>query len=427
MTTTRFATGAVLTGRAIRHGDAIFADDGTRVVAVAWPPGTRLPSSNTWFKASGRWVGERFIAAAAAATPDPRMSPADYPDLPEARFLTDPNARAAVIDRARMIRSLRDTLDRTGFLEVQTPFLHAEAEAGLVAQLQSEGANGRRLYLRTDPEEYLKRYLTAGFDAVYEIANNARGEPPDAVHLQEFTSVECYRRFWSFSEAIETTQALCRVGLQAVAGRPTAIFGGRAFDFAAPLPCRAVEELISRHAGLSLSAFPGPALADEIRRRGWWDGSGSALDDFRRTWIEWLLDHTVLPAVTEPLFVVGFPAELGLSAKETAAGSGIVLRGELYLPGGFELAHVYETIVEPEALRRRNRERREHRVAAGLPWVELDAGLQASAELGMPPMSGLAIGIDRLLMLARGDGAIGRGLLYPHEGFDGRGLNREGS
>jgi len=73
----------------------------------------------------------------------------------------------------------------------------------------------------------------------------------------------------------------------------------------------------------------------------------------------------------------------------------------LYLPGGFELAHFYENIVEPDALILRYRERLEHRLAAGMPSVDLNIALQTSALLGMPPMSGIAIGVDRLLMLAR--------------------------
>ncbi len=425
MTEAAPTTGIVLTGRVTRRQDGIFADDGARLVEVDLPPAAPLPPSNAWLKAEGSWAGARFVAEAISVTAEPRTTADERPELPEARFLRDPSSRAAVVDRARLIRCLRDNLDRMGFLEVHTPFLHAEPEACHVAQLMTTGANGRRLYLRTDPEEYLKRYLTAGFAAVYEVSNNARGETPDRLHLQEFTSVECYRRFWTFTEALDMAEQLCRDGLVAIAGKPTATLGGRTYDFSTPLPRRSVDELIADYAGLSPREYPGPALADEIRKRDWWQGSGSALDSFRRTWIEWLLDTMVLPALTEPVLLVSFPTELGLSARETEAGSGIALRGELCLPGGFELAHVYENIVEPDALTRRYRERREHRLAAGMPPVELDIGLQASAELGMPPMCGIAIGVDRLLMLGRGDDAIGRGLLYPREGFVGQNHGQE--
>jgi elongation factor P--beta-lysine ligase len=93
------------------------------------------------------------------------------------------------------------------------------------------------------------------------------------------------------------------------------------------------------------------------------------------------------------------------------------LRGELFLSGGFELAHIYENITDASSLRSRYEERLRHRIASGLPPVALDEGLLGSAALGMPPMAGIAIGLDRLLLLVLGEGRVGDGSLFPREGF----------
>jgi elongation factor P--beta-lysine ligase len=117
------------------------------------------------------------------------------------------------------------------------------------------------------------------------------------------------------------------------------------------------------------------------------------------------------------MWVTHFPADLALSSRLDPADHGRSLRAELYLPGGLELAHVYEVLVGPEELRHRYEARRSHRVAAGGTHVPTNEGLMMSAEIGMPPMSGGGIGVDRLLMAARGDARIGAGLLFAREGY----------
>jgi elongation factor P--beta-lysine ligase/biotin carboxylase len=338
--------------------------------------------------------------------------------LPERAFLDDSGRRDAIVARSRLVRFLRDFLDARGFLEVQTPFLHAAPEVGYVRQSETTSADGSTLYLRTDPEEYLKRYLTIGFDAVFELCANVRSERPDALHLQEFTSLECYRRSWALDEAIATCCDLVRESLRQHHGSATGRLNGADVHFEPPVDVLTFRELIVSHAGIDYADHPtADELAGAIRRRGWWNGTNGPLDGYRRTWLEWLLEQRVLPQLARPTFVVDFPVELGLSARPRPDDPAHCLRAELYLPGGVELAHLYENLTDAEALRRRCEARLKHRVAAGLPAVSLDEGLLGSAALGMPPMGGFAIGVDRLLLLILGDGVVGDGLLFPREGF----------
>ena len=375
----------------------------------------------------GSWVAlqprlepfDSLVVLQAAAIEPERWSRIDEP---EAEVLLEPGRLAVFRARAQLIARLRSFLTQRDFLEVATPVLHQQAEACQVHQLVTTGAGGARLYLRTDPEEYLKRYLTAGLPRVFEISTNCRGEAVNDTHLQEFTSIEGYARCWSFDRVLTLVEELLRDALVAVRGEATMQFGGRLHDLSRPLEVLEFDDLVAAAADLRPSGYPGEALAAEVRRRFGWNGTGTALDRYRRTWLEWLFEEHAIPSLERAAFVVGFPVELGLSGRRRPHDPATAYRGELYLPGGFELAHFYDNIVDPVELRERYEYRRAHRLASGLSEVDLDEGLQTSALLGMPPMSGYAIGVDRLLMGALGLERISDTLLFPREGF--RAANR---
>jgi len=379
------------------------------------------PSRFAWIGVQGHWEQDtlRVSRAELVFWQEPDMSVADAAAwLPEVRVLTEPCRLEAIAKRAKLLRFAREFMEAHGFLEVQTPMLRAAPEVAYLEQCTTVAANGQVLYLRTDPEEYLKRYLTVGLEAVYEISTNVRVEEVDRDHLQEFTTLECYRRFGTLSDSIETCSALIVAALNSVGTGTITSLHGQAVDLTPPLPVRSYADVLLT-CGLEIEQYPTTdSLAREIRERGWWEGTGGPLDQFRRTWLEWLLTNRIQPLIDRPTFVTEFPIELALSYKACSDRPSICQRGELYLPGGFELAHVYEIMTDAAQIRERYEERLRYRVAAGLPAVALDEGLIDSAAFGMPPMSGLAVGLDRLLMLVLGKGIIGDGLLFPREGFN---------
>jgi lysyl-tRNA synthetase class 2 len=332
------------------------------------------------------------------------------PPSPEQRFLDDPRRLQAVRRRSRLVTSIRSFLDERGFLEIQTPILHEVPEVAYVSQYTTRATNGRTLYLRTDPEEYLKRCIGAGLEAVYEVAANARGDAIDDLHLQEFTSVECYKRFWSFDEALAFCDELLTDALRAIGA---SIEAPQIITF---------TDAVAMHAGIDIDSCPtAGTLANAIRAR--WTNSDLPAGEvarLRRPWLEWLADTQVLPRLTRPTYIVEFPIELGLTAVAHPARRNVALRGELYLPGGVELAHLYENLTERDAMERRSRERILHRIAAGMPPIDLDHAMLAAAARGIPPMSGFAIGVDRLFWFASGCiGSVGDGLMFPREGAEG--------
>jgi lysyl-tRNA synthetase class 2 len=374
-----------------------------------------------WVRAVGRWSGAALEDCEIMCLQRTELSPSKWwaCTLPEARVLEAPGRIAVLRSRSRLLSHVRRFFESRGFLEVQTPVLRESPEACHVAQLSTRAYGGRKLYLRTDPEEYLKRHLTAGIEAVFEVSVNFRAEQADRTHLQEFSSVEGYHRCWRFENAMAICEELVRDCTLRLTGGRSGTLNGRVVSLAGQLPRMTFRDLVLTHSGIDVDAHTSvDALAAAVRKAYGFAGVGGPLDRYRRTALEWLFDKWVAPAIAEPIFVTDFPEDLGLSGRAKDGEPLHALRGELYLPGGFELAHFYENLTDPKGLRERYSRRRAHRIAAGMSEVPLDEALMESARLGMPPMSGFAIGLDRLLMVALGASEVGTGLLFPREGFD---------
>jgi len=397
--------------------------DGRVFLPIYFVPGREvvLPEA-AWVGVEGRWNAARgCVEEAQVLYVQPAcLSPieASFLGLPEADFVCDPERLAAVEDRARLLQWVRWFLDAHGFLEVQTPFLRVAPEIAFLQQYETRAFDGRTLYLRTDPEEYLKRYLTAGLDAVYEISTNVRGDRPDADRLQEFTSLECYKRFWTFGDVVTTCGELVAGALTALRGATMTCLHGREVDLTPPIAVRAFGELVLQYTGIELTRYPTAAsLAEAVCQLGWQGQNEAPFGGFRRMWLEWLFEYRVVPQIDRATFVVDFPSQLALSYRTDPESANVCFRGELILPGGLELCHVYENLTDAVALRTQYEERLAYRVAGGFQSVAIDEGLMSSLELGMPPMGGMAVGLDRLLLLIRGKGIVGDGLLFPREGF----------
>ncbi|MEM9291120.1 MAG: amino acid--tRNA ligase-related protein [Acidobacteriota bacterium] len=397
-----------------RNGKGWSLQDGPHTITVRGS----APPPHHWVEVEGTTSTSGALIQRSAARTLGAGGAGTGRNLPERSFLQQPQRLQRVVERAHALRFVRATLDNDGFLEVTTPFLQSAAENCQVAQATVELGEGpeakQTAFLRTDPEEYLKRYLTAGLEAVYEISTNVRDEAPDGTHLREFQSLEYYHRGWSFADTVSYAETLVRSLWRAAAEHPTT-----------PFQRLSVREAILDATGLDLDSSP-LATAEGLRRAilaAGLEGEGQqpgdlissvpeALQPWRRSWVEALLDAFVCPHFTSPTWLVGYPPELALSSRVDA---GRALRGELFAPGGLELAHVYENEVLPGVLKHRYSNRHAHRVDAGLDPRQPNEDLFASLQLGMPPMAGGAIGVDRVLMIARGEAQVGSGLLFPHE------------
>jgi lysyl-tRNA synthetase, class II len=323
------------------------------------------------------------------------------------------NAESSARFRARsaMVGDLRRFLIGRGFLEVETPMLHAIA-GGATARpfITHHNTLDMSLYLRIAPELFLKRLLVGGYERVFEIGRNFRNEGISPRHNPEFTMLEAY---WAYARARDWMLALEEL-LPLLAERhgqagegdpegPRVRRGNLLLDFTPPWPRRAYAELLAELAGVD--AFDHAALEAACRAR--------KLPHAGRT-TEALADELfgacVEPTLTQPTFVTHFPVSMSPLAKVSPEDPRVAERFELYV-AGMEVANAFSELNDPDEQLRRF----EAQVSQKDPELpaEVDQDYVTALRYGMPPAAGIGLGVDRLAMLLTGAESIRDVILFP--------------
>ncbi|HEX9052589.1 MAG TPA: EF-P lysine aminoacylase EpmA [Anaeromyxobacter sp.] len=330
------------------------------------------------------------------------------------------NARA----RARLSGAVRETLGALGYEEVETPCLvpapgmevHIQAfEAPFVPE---GGGAPRPLFLHTSPEYAMKRLLAAGLPRIFQLARVFRNGEVSRTHNPEFTMLELYRAGTDYAGAMEDVERLVEACARALSpdGGARVSRGGREIDLSAPFERLTVEEAFRRHAGVDLRACGGDAvrLAGAARRAGHDPGPpGEAFDD---VFFRVMLD-AVEPRIggDRPTYLVDWPASMAALSRVKRDDPAVAERFELYA-GGLELANGFTELTDAAEQRRRFVAEQEQRRRLGYRVYPLDeAFLEALGR--MPDAGGVAVGLDRLLMLLVGADAIEDVLLFPAREF----------
>jgi lysyl-tRNA synthetase class 2 len=301
-----------------------------------------------------------------------------------------PATRASLEARGRIVRAVRAWFEGQGFLEVSTPsrVRSPGQEIHLDAIPSGEGH-----WLITSPEYHLKRLVASGLPRIFEICKCWRAEELGPHHRTEFTMVEWYRANAPLEVLATDCEALVAVAFQA-AGRDAVALGR-----GAPFARTTVRELFERHAGFSLVGDETPAeLRATAEKAGVRLGGATAWDDI---FYQVFLDR-IEPELTAspPTFVFDWPAPLGALARPHPWDPRVVERFELYA-GGLELANAFGELTDPVEQRRRFDEESRIRAARGKAVYPVDEALLAALPQ-MPPTVGIALGLDRLIMLATG-------------------------
>jgi lysyl-tRNA synthetase class 2 len=303
-------------------------------------------------------------------------------------------ARETLEARARILRAVRGWFERQAFVEVDTP-----------ARVRSPGQEvhidalpaGKGHWLITSPEYHMKRLVAAGLPRIVQIAKCWRAEESGPHHRGEFTMVEWYRANEPLETLADDCEALLRVAAIA-AGRDPAALG-----FAAPFARTTVRELWARHAGIDLTGDEDAStLHAKATAAGVALGNAEAWDDI---FYQVFLDR-IEPRLAGggPTFVFDWPAPLAALARPKPGDLRVVERFELYA-GGLELANAFGELTDPIEQRRRFEEEVRIRTTRGRPVYPIDEALLAALPR-MPPTAGIALGFDRLVMLALGVGDI---------------------
>ena len=308
-------------------------------------------------------------------------------------------ARDMVRTRATVLRSLRATLDATGFLEVETPMLQP-LHGGAAARPFATHLNAfdMPVYLRIAIELYLKRLVVGGIERVYEVGRNFRNEGVDRTHNPEFTMLEAYEAYGDYDTMAALTRQLVLDAAEATGSTAVRDGEGREIDLAAPWQTVTVHGSVADAVGDSIDVdTPAETLrkiADrhDVALQPGWDAGEIVLELFEK-----LVEHTLL----QPTFVRDYPVSVRPLARRHRSVEGLVEAWDLVV-GGVELGVAYSELVDPVEQRRRLTEQA-LRAAGGDPEaMQLDEDFLRALEHGAPPMGGMGLGVDRLIMLLTG-------------------------
>ncbi len=326
-----------------------------------------------------------------------------------ADLAVNPSVREVFRTRSAIIRSVRDFMDREGFLEVETPALQPIYGGATARPFQTRHhALDRTMYLRIADELYLKRLIVGGFDRVYEIAKDFRNEGLSRFHNPEFTMLEFYQAFADYHDMMDQVERLMVHVVDAVLGDRTLVYQGRSVTFEPPF--RRIHFMPALKEALGQD--PGELSDQELRERARnldlpeLEGAG------RGKLLDKLFEALVQEDLVQPTFVLDYPRELSPLAKPHRENPELTERFELFVAGQ-EMANAFSELNDPLDQRRRFQEQAGLREKGDEEAQQLDEDYIRALEYGLPPTGGVGIGLDRLVMLLTDQGSIRDVILFP--------------
>ncbi len=314
------------------------------------------------------------------------------------------SAKDLFIARSKLINTIRLFLDKRGFLEMETPMLHAIA-GGAAARpfITHHNALDMELYLRIAIELHLKRLLVGGLERVYEIGRVFRNEGIDTRHNPEFTMLELYQAYSDYHGMMELTEAMLAETSFAVRGTTEIEFRGKKYDLKPPYRRAPYAMLLKEKAGIDL--FDEKAVANKAKVLK----LETAGKDHWKI-VNDIFEETVEKALEGPIFVTDYPTPICPLAKKKPEDPRFAERFELFV-AGMELANAFSELNDPIDQEIRFREQVASKDEEAPKAVDVD--FVQALEYGMPPAGGLGVGIDRLAMLLTGSDSIREVVLFP--------------
>lgn len=326
-----------------------------------------------------------------------------------ADFIVNPNVKEVFVKRTKLINAMREFLNEKGALEVDTPVLQS-IPGGAAAKpfITHHNALDVPFYMRIANELYLKRLIVGGFDWVYEFSRNFRNEGMDRTHNPEFTILEFYTAYKDYEWMMSITEQLLEKAAVAVNGTTKATVGESEIDFKAPYRRISIYDAIKKHTGIDISEMNEDQLRDVCRQLHIHTepsmGKGKLVDE--------LFSEKCEVNYSQPTFIIDYPVEMSPLTKKHRSKPGLVERFEL-LVNGKEIANAYSELNDPIDQRERFEEQVRLMERGDEEAMFIDYDFLRALEYGMPPTSGIGIGIDRLCMLMTNQPSIQDVLLFP--------------
>ena len=325
-------------------------------------------------------------------------------------LIVRPEARSNARMRPAVMRSLRETFHARNYLEVETPMLQVQHGGAAARPFKTySNAYDMDLFMRIAPELFLKRCVVGGIERVFEINRNFRNEGADSSHSPEFAMIESYEAYGDWRTVADVARALVQDSATAIFGSHVALHhDGRESDLGGTWKEISLYDAISEGVGEHVTALTPIA---ELRRLA--EKLGIKIDP---NWVtgklaEEIFEHVISGKLNEPTFVMGFPVDNAPLVRGHRELPGVVEKWDLYVDG-FELATGYSELIDPVIQRQRLVEQATLGAKGDFEAMSVDEDFLRAMEFGMPPMGGLGMGVDRLLMALTGLG-IRETILFP--------------
>ena len=313
------------------------------------------------------------------------------------------------LQRATVIRTIRRVLDEAGYTEVETPTLQNIAGGASAKPFITHfNALDTDMYLRIATELYLKRLIVGGFEGVYEIGKNFRNEGMDRNHNPEFTCMELYVQYKDYNWMMAFTEKLLETVCIAVNGKPEREIDGNIISFKAPYRRLPILEAIKEKTGYDLTGMDEAQIREVCQKLNMeiddTMGKGKLIDEIFSEFCEGIF--------IQPTFITDYPVEMSPLTKMHRSKPGLTERFELMV-NGKELANAYSELNDPIDQEERFKEQMRLADKGDDEAMIIDQDFLRALQYGMPPTSGIGIGIDRLVMLMTGKTFIQEVLFFP--------------
>jgi len=365
---------------------------------------------------------QEFILLAKSVKPLPIVKRDDEGNVfdgfkdPELRYrqryvdlIVNPEVKETFVTRSKIISTMRRYFDDHGWMEVETPILQ-QVHGGAAAKPFETHHNAldTPLFLRIANELYLKRLIVGGFEGVYEIGKMFRNEGMDRTHNPEFTSMEIYVAYKDYIWMMEMVEKLISQIATKVLGTTQAKVGDKVIEFEGPYRRLSMFESIQEYTGIDVSQMDEKGLREVCKDLGIEVddsmGKGKLVDEIFGEKVE---EHLI-----QPTYITDYPIEMTPLAKKHRSKPGLVERFELFV-NGKEIANAYTELNDPIDQRERFEDQLKLAQRGDDEAMAMDEDFLRSLEYGMPPTSGLGIGIDRLCMMLTNQSTIQEVLFFP--------------
>lgn len=326
-------------------------------------------------------------------------------------LIVNPDSREVFKKRAAIIRHIRDFLTDRGFTEVETPMMHTLPGGAAAKPFETyHNALDMPLYLRIAPELYLKRLLVGGLERVFEINRNFRNEGLSTRHNPEFTMLEFYQAYATYTELMDTTEEMVSTACEKVNGTMQITYQGTEVNLASPWTRMTMAESLTKVAGIPAELVNNDEeIIAFAKDRGIKLEATAGPGKARTELFELLVEEKLI----NPTFITGYPTEVSPLARRSDDNPEVTDRFELFITGR-ELANAFNELNDPVDQYNRFAAQIEGRGDDEEIHPELDHDYVRALEYGMPSAAGEGIGIDRLTMLLTDSPSIRDVIFFPH-------------